>query len=74
MLAEQERPAVPEHGEPAELVAGVGLGDRPGPGGQHLPGEQGGGRVVVDDFGVEVGAVGDVRRVGHQQVHCAGPV
>ena len=41
MLAQQDGAAVAEHGEVAELVPGVRLGDRPGAGRQVLAGEQG---------------------------------
>ena len=41
VLAQQDGAAVAEHGEAAELVPGVGLGDRPGAGRQVLAGEQG---------------------------------
>lgn len=41
MLAQQDGAAVPEHGEVAELVPGVGLGDRQAPCRQVLAREQG---------------------------------
>ena len=41
VLAQQDGAAVAEHGEVAELVPGVRLGDRPGAGRQVLAGEQG---------------------------------
>ena len=39
LLAEEDRPAVAEHREVAVLVARIGLGDRLGPRGQDLAGE-----------------------------------
>ena len=53
VLAQQDGPAVAEHGEVAELVPGVGLGDRPGAGRQVLAGEQGRGGLRRDRAEVE---------------------
>ena len=53
LLAEQHRAAVAEHGRVAELVAGVGLGQRLAAGQRPVAAQQGGAGVAVQGFGVE---------------------
>jgi hypothetical protein len=53
LLAKQNRAAVAERGEVAELVAGVGLRNRSGAGGQHIAGEDRGSRRTIERRRIE---------------------
>ena len=58
MLAEQDGSAVPEHGEVAILVPGVGLGDGHTPLRQLLAREQSRGGLLVDRGKIEAEFIG----------------
>ena len=53
MLAQHQRTAIAQQGEAAELVAGIGLGERLGAFGQGVAGEQRGERRVVHTGEIE---------------------